>query len=156
MAIAVRRVLRNYALYFLVWTVLGLFFFSQAIAQKIFSHDPTPWWHYLASWLVGVYLWALFTPFILWLGNRLPFQRWNWMRRAAVHLLLSVVICLADLAIEASILYRLGVFPAIMTGFRPTLIFLLMIGFHQGVLTYFSVLAAQYGVRYYRQYQERQ
>jgi two-component system LytT family sensor kinase len=156
MAIAVRCVLRNYALYFLVWTVLGLFFFSQSIAQKIFSHDPTPWWHYLASWLVGVYLWALFTPFILWLGNRLPFQRWNWMRRAAVHLLLSVVICLADLAIEASILYRLGVFPAIMTGFRPTLIFLLMIGFHQGVLTYFSVLAAQYGVRYYRQYQERQ
>jgi two-component system LytT family sensor kinase len=156
MAIAVRRILRNYAWYFLVWTVFGLFFFSQAIAQKIFSRDPTPWWHYLVSWLVGVYIWALLTPLILWLGDRLPFERRNWLRRTALHLLLSIGISLGQLAFEAAVLYRVGVFPAIMTGFQATFIFLLIIGFHQGILTYFTVLAIQYGVHYYRQYQERE
>ena len=156
MAISARRILRNYAWYFLIWTVIGLFFFSQSMTQKFFSREPTPWWHYLVSWLVGVYIWALLTPLVLWLGNRLPLKRRNWLRRGALHLLLSIVISLLGLTFEASILSRVGVFPAIMTGFLPTLIFLLMIGFHQGVMTYFTVMGIQYGVGYYRQYQERE
>ena len=156
MATSVRRILRNYAWYFLIWTVIGLFFFSQSMTQKFFSREPTPWWHYLVSWLVGVYIWALLTPLVLWLGNRLPFKRRNWLRRGALHLLLSIVISLLGLTFEASVLSRVGVFPAIMTGFLPTLIFLLMIGFHQGVMTYFTLLGIQRGISYYRQYQERE
>ena len=40
---ALKRDLRNYPLYFLIWTIIGIFFFSQALSQKFFSHDPTPW-----------------------------------------------------------------------------------------------------------------
>jgi hypothetical protein len=68
----VTRGLRRYALYFLIWTVIGLFFFSQAIAQKFVSREPTPWGHYLVSWMVGVNIWAILTPGLLWLGNRFP------------------------------------------------------------------------------------
>src|SRR6266700_3910647 len=150
------RSLRRYPLYFLVWTVFGLFFFSQAIAQKFVSREPTPWWHYLVSWMVGVNLWAILTPGLLWLGNRFPFERRNWLRRTALHLLFSIGISLGQLAVEAAILYRLGVFPSFMTGFVPTFVFLLTIGFHQGITTYFGVISIQYGFRYYRQYQERE
>jgi LytS/YehU family sensor histidine kinase len=59
-----------------------------------------------------------------------------------------------QLALEATILYRLGVFPTIMTGFVPTFFFLLMLGFHQGVTTYFIIIGMQYGISYYWQYQE--
>lgn len=149
------RGLRNYAWYFLVWTVVGLFFFTQAIAQKIISREPTPWWHYLVSWLVGVYVWALLTPLPLWLGKHLPIQRRNWLRRIAIHLISAVGISFGQLAIEAAILYRLGMFPTIMTGFLPTFFFLLIIAFHQGVMNYFIVIGIQYGISYYRQYQER-
>jgi two-component system, LytTR family, sensor kinase len=156
MASTVTRGLRRYALYVLVWTVFGLFFFTQAVAQKFVSHEPTPWWHYLLSWMVGVNLWAVLTPALLWLGRRFPFDRRNWLRRTALHLVFSIGISLAQLACEAAILYRLGVFPSFMTGFVATFVFLLIIAFHQGIVTYFTVLGIQYGFRYYRQYQERE
>ena len=151
---SVARGLRNYGWYFLVWTVIGLFFFSQAIANKVISREPTPWWHYLVSWMVGVYLWALLTPLPVWLGKRLPIQRTKWVRRTAIHLFFAVGISLGQLALEAAILYRLGVFPTIMAGFVPTFVFLLMLGFHQGVTTYFIIIGMQYGINYYWQYQE--
>jgi sensor histidine kinase YesM len=152
---AIGRSLRNYGWYFLVWTVVGLFFFTQAITQKFISREPTPWWHYLVSWLVGVYVWALLTPLPLWLGKRLPLQRRNWVRRTAIHLIFAIGISVGQLAIEAAILYLLGMFPTIMTGFVPTFFFLLIIAFHQGVINYFLVIGIQYGISYYRQYQER-
>ncbi|MDQ2844159.1 MAG: hypothetical protein M3Y72_24590 [Acidobacteriota bacterium] len=59
MSDAVRRRLKEYAFYFLVWTLLGLFFCSEALTQRVFSQDPTQWWHYVVSRLTGVYIWAL-------------------------------------------------------------------------------------------------
>jgi signal transduction histidine kinase len=152
---AVRDRLRTYAAYFLVWTVLGLFLFSQALVQKLVSREPTPWWHYLASWLTGVYIWALLTPAMVRLASRFPIERQNWPRRTALHLLLSVGIALLQLTVESAVLPRLGVFPSFMKTFGDTLGFLLVIGFHQAVLTYWTVLAIEHGFRYYRAYQER-
>jgi two-component system, LytTR family, sensor kinase len=151
-----RRELRRYPLYFVAWTIVALFFFSQAIAQKLASHEPTPWWHYLVSWLVGAYIWALLTPCILWLGRQLPIHRRNWLRRVPVHLLLSVCLSIFELASEGAILSRLGVFPSIMRGFFGAFFFLLVIGFHQGIATYWLLLGIQYGLDYYRRYRERE
>jgi sensor histidine kinase YesM len=60
-----------------------------------------------------------------------------------------------QLAAEAAILHWLRTFPTIMTGFLPAFFFLLVIAFHQGIITYFLVNGIQYGFSYYRQYQER-
>ena len=152
---ALKRDLRNYPLYFLIWTIIGIFFFSQALSQKFFSRDPTPWWHYLISWLVGVYLWALLMPGILWLGRRFPIERRNWVRRVALHMLLSIVVSLVQLILESAILSHLGVFPGLMNTFVTTFAFLLVIGFHTGIMTYWEVLGVQYGIGYYQNYQER-
>jgi two-component system, LytTR family, sensor kinase len=152
---AVKRDLRNYPLYFLIWTIGGIFFFSQGLSQKFFAHDPTPWWHYLISWLVGVYLWALMMPGILWLGRRFPIGRRNWMRLVALHLLLGVAVSVAQLLLESAILSRLGVFPVFMSTFTSAFAFLLVIGFHNGIMTYWTILGVQYGVGYYQNYQER-
>jgi signal transduction histidine kinase len=152
---AFRRGLRNYALYAFAWTVLGLFLFSQALAQKLIVGEPTPWWHYLLAWLIGVNLWALLTPPILWLGRRLPIERRNWLRRILLHVIFSILISFGQLAGEAALLSHLGVFPTIFKGFVPTFVFLLTIGFHQGILSYFLLLMIQYGVDYYRRYQAR-
>jgi hypothetical protein len=118
--------LRQCAAYFLLWTVPGLFMFSQGMVQKAFSHDPDPWWHYLTSWMVGVYLWCLLTPVILWLGRRFPFERAHWIRSTITHLSSGMVIALLALTIESFILHLIGVFPAIMTSFAATLVVLLV------------------------------
>jgi two-component system, LytTR family, sensor kinase len=152
---ALKRDLRNYPLYFLIWTIIGVFFFSQGLSQKFFSHDPTPWWHYLLSWLVGVYVWALMVPAILWLGRRFPIERRNWLRRVALHLLLGVIVSVVQLAVESAVLPHLRVFPTLMQTFWTTFAFLLVIGFHNGIMTYWTILGVQYGIRYYQSYQER-
>jgi two-component system LytT family sensor kinase len=152
----VRYNLRRYATYFLVWTVVGVFSFTQGLTQKFFSGDPTPSWHYLVSWLTGVYIWAFLTPVILWAGRRFPIERRNWLRRTALHLLFGVGFSIVQLALESAILSRVGVFPSIMKGFLDTFLFLLVIGFHSGIVTYLTVIGAQSGFRYYRRYLERE
>ncbi len=146
--------LRRYAALFLVWTVMGLFMFSQALTQKIVSRDPNPWWHYLASWMVGVWVWFFFTPVVLWLGRRFSVEGKH-LRRLALHLVLAAVVSFVQLAVEAAILHRLGVFPRIMTSYAASLVFLLIIGFHQGVMTYWTIIGVQYAFRWYRRYEER-
>ena len=105
--------------------------------------------------MVGVYMWFLLTPIVLWLGSRFPFDCKHWMRWVTIHLVLSVVIALLDLGVESAILRLFGVFPTIMTSFVATLAFLLIIGFHQSVLTYWTLLGVQYALAWYRNYQER-
>ena len=152
----VKHQLRRYATYFLAWTAVALFFVTQDFARKFFSHDPTPWWHFLVSWFIGAYIWAVMTPVILWLGRRFPIERKKWPRQAALHLLFSVGISLIQLGLESAVLPRLGVFPSLMSTFRSTLTILLIIGFHQGIVTYWTLLGLQYGFSYYRRYQERE
>src|ERR1700693_145255 len=108
----VRRHLRTYAISFLIWTVFGLFFFTQSLWQKVASHEPTPWLHYLASWLVGCYLWALLTPTIFWLSRKFPLEKRTWFRRIPLHLVFSIAFTAIQLTVESAILLRLKVFPA--------------------------------------------
>jgi two-component system, LytTR family, sensor kinase len=152
---AFKRDLRNYPLYFLLWTVLGLFYFSQGLTQRLVWHDPTPWWHYLAAWLSGVYIWALLTPAILGLGRQFPVGRHNWLLPIALHLLLSAGFSAFELTLESALYSRLHLFPTLMKDFRGTLALLVVRGFHGGVLNYWIVIGVQCGVLYYRRFQER-
>jgi two-component system LytT family sensor kinase len=152
---AFKRDLRNYPLYFLLWTVLGLFYFSQGLTQRLVSHDPTPWWHYLVAWLSGIYIWALFTPAILFLGRQFPIDRRPRLQPIALHLLLGAGFSAFELSLESVLYSRLNLVPIAMKGFRETLVQLLVKGFHGGVLEYWMVLGVQWGVLYYRRYQER-
>jgi two-component system LytT family sensor kinase len=145
----------RYAALFLFWTAVGLFLFSQALVQKTLSHDPHPWWHYLASWMVGVWLWFGITPVILRLGRRFPLNRAPRWPAILVHLSLAPVMAFACLALEALLLRWIGVFPEIMSSYPAAFVFLLMIGFHQDVLTYWTILAAQYAYGWYHRAEER-
>jgi two-component system, LytTR family, sensor kinase len=137
-----------------LWTFLGLFMFSQGMAQKAMYQDPYPWWQHLISWMVGVWLWFAFTPLVLWLGRKFPVDRKPYWRGR---------VSAGDLAgfpnrgpyRGSSILRGLHVFPDIMSSFVPTLFFLLIIGYHQSVLTYWTLLGAQCAYGWYRRYEER-
>jgi two-component system, LytTR family, sensor kinase len=155
MTSTLKRRLRFSVANFLFWTAMGLFMFSQGIVQKIFEHDPNPWWHHLTSWMVGVYTWCLLTPIVFWLGRRFPLEKRYWIRRTALHAVLAVGVTTLELASESAILHLAGVFPAIMTSYVATLAFLLLIGFHQGLMTYWGILAVQYAFGWYRRYEER-
>src|SRR5882757_393818 len=138
-----KRDLRNSPMYFLLWTVLGVFYASQSMTQRLVSHDPTPWWHYLVGWLIGVYIWALLTPIILSLGRQFPLERGNWARRAVHQLLFSALFSAFELTLETALYSRLHLFPAWIKDFRGSLAPLLIRGFHGGIVNYWIVLGGQ-------------
>jgi len=150
-----RRKVWKYVALFLFWTLAGLFMFSQTVAQRLISPDPYPWTHHLVSWLVGVWLWFALTPLVLWLGRKLPLERKPRWRAVLIHLAISATLPLLELAVESVILRGLRLYPGLMTSIPATLVFLLLIGYHQGILTYWTILAAQYGYGWYRRYEER-
>jgi sensor histidine kinase YesM len=150
-----RRKVWQYVALFCFWTFAGVFMFSQTIAQKLIAPDPFPWTDNLFSWLVGVWLWFAFTPLVLWFGRKLPFERKPRRRAILIHLAISVTFPFPELALEAAILRGLHLFPSLMSSFPATLIFLLIIGYHQSILTYWTILGAQFGYGWYRRYEER-
>jgi two-component system, LytTR family, sensor kinase len=112
-----KSVLRRVTALFLVWTALGLLLFSQGMVQKAFTHDPNPWSHHLTSWMVGVYVWFVLSPLVLWLGRRFPLEQGHGIRWTSTHLALSIVVALVELTSESAILRGIGVFPNIMTSY---------------------------------------
>lgn len=152
---ALQNALQIYRFCFPIWTVLGLFFFTQGVTQKLSYNDPTPWWHYLVSWLIGVYICALLTPLIFWLSRRFPIERHHWPRRVAIHLLFAALFSLAEIVTHGALIHFLGLFPTLMKGFAATIIVLSVIAFHQNIMTYWTILGVAYALRYYGHYQER-
>jgi two-component system, LytTR family, sensor kinase len=151
----IRAESRRLGLYLLIYTLLGLYMFSQGALQKAIEHDPNPWWHYLISWMVGVYVWFLLTPAILWAGRRFPPDRNRWLRRTLTHFALSVAAAVLQLSIESGILHTIGVFPGFMFSFQSTFKFLFVLSFHQALLMYWTIIGIQYGFGWYERYQER-
>lgn len=147
--------LRDALLIWGVWTALGLFYFSQAMVQGGLNRDPTPWPHTLAAWLVGVWVAALATPVNLWLGRRFPLRRGAWVGAASAHVAFSVGLAIAQLVVQSLVLPALHVYPAVMKDPVTTFVVLFMLGFHQAVITYWTILALQAGWNFYRGYQER-
>jgi sensor histidine kinase YesM len=150
-----QRTLRIYTATFLAWTAMGLFLFSQGIIQKVLIGDPNPWWHHLTGWLVGMWLWCLFSPLVWRLGRRFPLGQGRRVRTIAIHLTLAVIVTIVDLAIEAVVLRGLRIFPSIMTSVTTAFWFLMVIGFHQGLMMYGWILGVQYAFGWYQRYQER-
>ncbi len=150
-----KRDVRQLPLYFLLWTVLGLFQFSQGVTQRLVSHDTTAWWRYLVAWLLGVYIWALLTPAILWLGRRFPLERRHWLGPATIQFLLSVGFSAFELSLENVVYSGLHLFPSAAQDFREAWAQLLVRGFHGGIFNYWLVLGIQWGALYYGRYQER-
>jgi sensor histidine kinase YesM len=149
------RLLKNAGI-LLAWMAAGLFFFTQDLTRKLLWGDPSPWWHMLVSWQVGMILCAAFTPGILWLGRRFPLGRTRWLRRTLLHLVSSVLFSIVHLAVESAILANLGLFPQITKDRFVTLFFIVMVlGFHGNIVAYWIVLGMQAAFRTYRQYQER-
>lgn len=155
MALLDRQRLIRVGGFFLAWTVVGVFFFTQDLTRRVIIPDPNPWWHALVAWLIGVYISAALTPAILWLGRRFPLERRLWLRRTSLHLALSVVYSLVHLSIQSAILPRLGIAPTVMKDFVSTFVILMILGFHGSIVTYWIILGFQAAFGYYRQYHER-
>jgi sensor histidine kinase YesM len=151
------RPLVRFGVQVLIWTFVGLFFFTQDLTRKAIWDAPTPWWHYLVSWLIGVWLAAALTPATLWLGARWPIERRGWPARIALHAAASLVFAAVQLLVISALAPHIGFVGDLpSTSFVQTLPVMFVVGFHNNALSYWIILGVQYGLRTYRRYQERE
>jgi two-component system LytT family sensor kinase len=88
----------RYGLIFGVWTIVALFFSTQVYLMNYSEGQPIRYARVFLVQAAACYLWALATPLILWLSSRFCIERSNWLRRAALHFLFSVIVCSSLLA----------------------------------------------------------
>jgi two-component system, LytTR family, sensor kinase len=138
----VRKQIRLIAGLWLAWTIVGLFYITQDSVPRLYRGQAVAWKYVFVGWMVGVYVCAVLTPAVLWLGNRWPVERR--VANAGYHLGFSVVFSILASTLEVPVLLLLGVFPAAV---QPPLVagikLFLSFGIQGGVLRYWAVIALQ-------------
>jgi signal transduction histidine kinase len=89
--------LRKWGIAFAAWSAVGLFAIGDgAWRARLDGHDPS--WRIAAAWMLNMWLWAVFTPSMLWWSRRLPMERRRWPRNVVAHVALSLAYSAASTA----------------------------------------------------------
>ncbi len=147
----------KWLLIFGVWTLFALFFASQFALQNQLSENPIPFWRILSWQLVSGYAWFVFSPIILTLSAKYPFEDQKWKVSVPIHVVASILVSLCLLAVDAFILPKLGYLARFqLTSFFETYKILFFVNFHFSIAIYWAVVAIHQAILYYRKYRERE
>jgi len=135
------------ALLFLTATILGFFFATQSYLSYLYRDNQANFLLSLSVSLPDWIVWAIFTPLIVKLGRRFPFERQNWLKNGLVHLLTGLIVTLLKLFVLFQITSMINWLPS-----RPVSIF----QFHPNFLTYLVIVGLSHAFDYYRKFRERE
>ena len=140
---------RNKALqilaYVLVWTVVGSISASQSlITYAMYGEEPRIWLVVKLS-LSLWYAWAVLAPIIYLAGRRFPLQRQGWGRNLSVHLVLSVFVLLASVALLMGVRQAFGI--PLGRAFGVELISSINTSF----MAYWTIILVAHAVGYYQE-----
>ena len=85
------------------WTFLGFFFASQQHVQSVARGEPEDVYGRMIQTTVAMIAWALLTPVILWVAERVPIERPHVVRNLAAILVIGLVFALMRGAIDAAV-----------------------------------------------------
>ena len=154
----VSSAIRKYAIIWLAWTATGLFYISQDFVPRLYRSESVPWLNVFLGWMAAMYICAVFTPAILWLGRRWPLAQGNGLRWGVLHFCFAAVFSIVSTAIETLALIALRVRPDLIhsASFGAAFQMLLVYSFHGGVIRYWAVLVVQTVYRSHEQARERE
>lgn len=143
--------LARYGLIWGIWTIVALFFSSQVYVMNYAEKQPMRYSEFILQ-ASACYLWALATPLVLWLARRFRIDRSNWLRRAGLHLVISIVLT-ATLIASHFILYM------VFMGRAGNIVPLRMANFiyynlDRWVLFYWVILLLNHAFNYYHSYRK--
>ncbi len=142
-----RQTLLKGGLLFLAAACLGLFFATQSYLTYLYRDGRGDFLLSLSVTLPDWIIWAIFTPFIVKLGRRFPFERQNLLKNGFVHLLAGLFVTVLKLFVLFQITAMISWLPS-----RPVSIF----QFHPNFLTYWVIVGLSHAFDYYRKFRERE
>ncbi len=136
----------------LLWTLLGILTAIQTHYRYALIGRPFTWAQALMAEVGFVWIWALATPFVLWMAERFPIGKSGWRRNLLVHLCCAVALGFLTKAIWDASIYPL-VHPEearkMPRSFQNSVQMALM-SLDYGFLQYGIVMVSQLASRYFR------
>jgi two-component system, LytTR family, sensor kinase len=133
------------------WTFLGFFFASQQRVVSAARGEPEDGYERSIETTVAMIVWALLTPGILWIAERLPIARPHAVRNTAAMLLIGVAFATMRGAVDAAVP------PAIERKHldRGRFVKVMAAGFHTDLLLFLAIVAVANYVRIRRRTDEQ-
>jgi two-component system LytT family sensor kinase len=137
--------IRRWGAIWLAWTAAGLFYISQDFMTRLARNESIPWRNVFTGWMAAMYVCAIFTPSILWLGRRWTLDQPHYWRPVAIHLGASVAFSVLSTALEAPLVVALGLLPPPPgpRSFAAEFWALLPYDLHGGIIRYWVVVGLQ-------------
>jgi two-component system LytT family sensor kinase len=133
-----------------LWTIYGLLTAVQTHYRYAVIDRPFSWWQAILAEVSFAWIWALVTPFVLWMAERFPIGRSRWWLNCSAHLACAVVLGILTKAVWDATIYPIvhPERPAIEDWGKALQMSLLSLDY--GVLQYGIVLLAQLSSTYFR------
>lgn len=139
-----------------VWLVFGVLTTVQGYVFSAVEGEPTSLWVAALRQIPVWPTWALFSPLILWLGERVPIARDSWRGPVLFHLVGGVIVAAAH-SLLAIMLYGVMFADTFGNELLPEMfISFLAARIHFSVFTYWAILGTGYAFSYYQELRRRQ
>jgi two-component system, LytTR family, sensor kinase len=144
----------RYGLIWGVWTIVTLFFSTQAYVSMLSSSKGSAgsFVRDVLSQASICYLSAIATPLILWLARRYHIERHNWLRRLLLHLLFSLGVVSAILVVNYPMFMAIWGETARITAFG--LFRFLYLNLDRWLFIYWAILFMSHAFNYYNNYRK--
>jgi len=145
------------ALYFAVWTIIGLAFAGQLYLTQAEIGHPVDWRFALSRNLIDWYVFAVLALPVIWLANRIPLELGDWRRRLTIHLVASIIFSIVWMMLRALLAAAVeSTAEPTPVGFWTAFTYALVATFFFNVLIYWVVVSVAHTIRFYRRDRERE
>jgi two-component system, LytTR family, sensor kinase len=145
-----------WSIVFLAATLLGLM--SSILAWRFtvsLGHAPTHWRTLVILNTSYWYLWAVFTPAIIWLSQRFRFERQGLWRALAVHLPCVVLFSLTHIITMSGVQWWFARAQGRAYSWWPEAQKSALLNFDWEMMTYWTIVGLSHAILYYRESRHR-
>ena len=137
------------------WTLIGLYFATQAYYNPAYEPGSMSWSRALIINFTYYYLWGLSTPLVIWLGRRFRFDTGKWGRALFAHAIAGILITAAQIFVAELLLAWIAL-PMRSGSFLDRIAFSFGVNFQSSLPTYWLILFAWYAFDYYAKFRDRE
>jgi sensor histidine kinase YesM len=139
-----------------IWTIIGVVFTLQSYFTSFRTERPVSLVDAAYLQMTWAYLWALATPLVLWVANRLPIDRRNWPRIALLHLPISLVLSVIVTAVGHVLAWLYWGWSMGRSFSLERMGRFILANFSEGIGIYLLIALASHAYRYYCRYLQGQ